>query len=161
MSTTRWETLHGAYGPAKELPVLLARARVAPGSKRYTDEPWFTLWSTLCHQGDVYTASYAALPELIAIAEARKLEPAVVRDCLLLAAFIEVERVSPEEGHTPPPLGADLADAYRVSLEIGSAVAASVLSHERDPERRRALMIAHAALRGDVAEARRLEHLED
>jgi hypothetical protein len=109
----------------------------------------------------VYSASYAAVPELIAIAKSRILEPAVVRDCLLLASFIEVERVSSEEGHTPPPLGSDLASAYHASLAVGADLASAMLIRETDLERKRALAIAHAALQGDVAEARRLEQLEE
>src|SRR2546426_5104183 len=44
-----------------------------------------SLWSALCHQGDVYTASYAALPELVKIAS--DLEPGVAVECLHLAAL--------------------------------------------------------------------------
>jgi len=29
------------------------------------DEPWFTLWSSLAHQGDVYSASFAAVPHVV------------------------------------------------------------------------------------------------
>jgi hypothetical protein len=29
-------------------------------------EPWFALWSALAHQGDVYSASFAAVPHIIA-----------------------------------------------------------------------------------------------
>jgi len=160
MSTTRWGTLRGAYGPATEVPLLLKTARVAPASKTYSDEPWFSLWSTLCHQGDVYSASYAAVPELIDIATARIREPAAVSDCLLLAAFIELERASPEDGHLPPPLESDLATAYHASLVVGADLASVLLTRETDSERRRTLAIAHAALRGEVAEARRLERLD-
>jgi hypothetical protein len=31
-------------------------------------EPWFTLWSALAHQGDVYFAALAQLPSLVATA---------------------------------------------------------------------------------------------
>ncbi|HWS70134.1 MAG TPA: hypothetical protein VN325_45810 [Steroidobacteraceae bacterium] len=28
--------------------------------------PWFTIWSSLAHQGDVYSASFAAVPHIVA-----------------------------------------------------------------------------------------------
>jgi hypothetical protein len=28
-------------------------------------EPWFSLWSSLAHQGDVYSASFAAVPHVV------------------------------------------------------------------------------------------------
>jgi hypothetical protein len=159
MSTTRWDMLRDAYGPATEIPALLDSARRAPPGRKYTDEPWFSLWSALCHQGDVYTASYAAVPELIAIAMTRKTDPAAAFECLHLAACIELERALPE-GCTPPPMEGDFSAAYHASLPIGADIASVLLTGEIDPSRRRALTMAQAAFRGDVAEARRLEQLD-
>jgi hypothetical protein len=31
-----------------------------------TSDPWFSLWSALAHQGDVYSASFAAVPHTLA-----------------------------------------------------------------------------------------------
>ena len=96
MSTIRWDALEHAYGPASNIPGLLDLARRAPASLTSTDEPWSSLWSALCHQSDVYTASYAAVPELVDIADARSADRDAVRDCLLLASVIELERSRPE-----------------------------------------------------------------
>lgn len=64
----RWEKLSHAYGSAADIPELLRQLAGATGPKiRYDSEPWFTLWSSLCHQGDVYDASYAALPHLTVV----------------------------------------------------------------------------------------------
>ena len=30
-------------------------------------EPWFSIWSALAHQGDVFSGSYAALPHIVEI----------------------------------------------------------------------------------------------
>jgi hypothetical protein len=58
-----WEGLRHAYGPAVDIPDLLARLSPDP------DAPvWDELWSRLCHQGTVYSASFAALPALDAAA---------------------------------------------------------------------------------------------
>ncbi|MFJ8609967.1 hypothetical protein ACIRH0_22625 [Streptomyces sp. NPDC093675] len=56
---TDWSELHHAYGTAEDVPGLLDAARPAP-----QDPSWDELWSRLCHQGTVYSASYAALPAL-------------------------------------------------------------------------------------------------
>jgi len=63
-----WKLLEHAYGPAEDIPRLLEQLAEDPRPKsHYEEEPWFTLWSSLCHQGDVYTASYAAVPHLVGI----------------------------------------------------------------------------------------------
>ena len=61
MRVPDWSTLHDAYGSADRIPDLLARAREEDGA-------WPELWSRLCHQGTVYAASFAALPELARLA---------------------------------------------------------------------------------------------
>ncbi|MFE0462549.1 hypothetical protein ACFW1A_25170 [Kitasatospora sp. NPDC058965] len=45
-----------AYGTAEDIPVLFERLGTEPN-----DETWSDLWSRLCHQGGVYSASFAAL----------------------------------------------------------------------------------------------------
>lgn len=55
---TDWSQLSHAYGTAEDIPGLLDRLEPDPRSPVWND-----LWSSLCHQGTVYTASYAALTE--------------------------------------------------------------------------------------------------
>ncbi|MFC5668441.1 hypothetical protein ACFP3U_36470 [Kitasatospora misakiensis] len=62
---TDWSRLSHAYGSAEDIPALLDRIEAAPSAERWSD-----LWSALCHQGSVYSASFAALPRLTAIAAA-------------------------------------------------------------------------------------------
>ena len=54
-----------AYGQASDIPPLLRQLQNLPGSEGQS-EPWFTLWSALAHQGDVFSASFAAVPHVIA-----------------------------------------------------------------------------------------------
>ena len=144
-----WSSLEHAYGNAADVPKLLASARSASAPTDYRDEPWFGLWSALCHQGDVYTASYAALPELVDIARSR--DGAAGAELLLLAGCIELERQS--RGLTVPQ---SLADAYRAAVNGGAQLASSALRTAGEADDRRRLNIALAALTGEVAEARRL-----
>jgi hypothetical protein len=58
---TDWAALQTAYGSAEGIPALLARAAAAGSDDQ---ELWNELYSHLCHQGTVYSGSYAALPAL-------------------------------------------------------------------------------------------------
>ena len=56
---TDWSQLKHAYGTAEDIPALFERLGREPN-----DEAWRDLWSRLCHQGSVYSASFASLPLL-------------------------------------------------------------------------------------------------
>lgn len=78
---TDWSQLTHAYGPAGDIPGRLERLAAHP-----TSESWDDLWSALCHQGSVYSASFAALPWLTVVAGAQDREQAV--NALALAGSI-------------------------------------------------------------------------
>lgn len=61
----RWTTLEHAYGSAVDIPPLLKKLITDLPSSADDQEPWFSLWSALAHQGDVYSASFAAVPHVI------------------------------------------------------------------------------------------------
>ncbi|EIZ79716.1 hypothetical protein WSK_1693 [Novosphingobium sp. Rr 2-17] len=107
----RWETLSHAYGSAADIPELLRQLAGETGPKiNYDSEPWFTLWSRLCHQGDVYDASYAALPHIVEIAcNARG---PIDFSFFQLPAAIEIARHSGKG----PPVPTDLANAYGAAV---------------------------------------------
>lgn len=60
-----WDELNHAFGSAGDIPALLADLAFFPAESSYEAEPWFSLWSSLCHQGDIYSASFAAVPEIV------------------------------------------------------------------------------------------------
>lgn len=64
LDSPAWSTLQHAYGSAVDIPNLLRQLESLPNSEG-TSEPWFSLWSALAHQGDVYTASFAAVPHVV------------------------------------------------------------------------------------------------
>lgn len=78
---TDWSNLEHAHGEAGDVPPLLAG--LSPVS---TAEVWGELWTRLCHQGTVYSASFAALPILADVAE--RWRPADRRMILMLASSI-------------------------------------------------------------------------
>lgn len=65
LSSPRWGELSDAYGSAARIPELLRQLSALP-SDDGSSEPWFSLWGALAHQGDVYSASFAAVPHVIA-----------------------------------------------------------------------------------------------
>ena len=64
LDSPRWAELDHAYGKAHDTPALLAQLEAFPSSLDNA-EPWYSLWSSLAHQGDVYPASFAAVPHVV------------------------------------------------------------------------------------------------
>ena len=60
-----WAKLRDAYGSATDIPLLLDQLSPEPNA-----EVWGELWSRICHQGSVYSASFAAIPRLTEAAAA-------------------------------------------------------------------------------------------
>ena len=94
----RWSELQQAYGQAAGIPKLLSELKA---SENHFDqkERWRSLWSSLCHQGDVYTASYAALPHIVQIAG--DANSTVSFDFFLLPTSIEIARFNGKGPEVP------------------------------------------------------------
>lgn len=80
----RWETMLGGYRVPYDPRPALARLR-----KGDSETAWPELWNELHHQGDVHEASYATVPELVAIYEARAVPD---WNTYALVGTIELER---------------------------------------------------------------------
>lgn len=61
---TDWSKLEHAYGSAEDIPELLAKLSTSESAR-----VWDDLWSRVCHQGSVYSASLPILENLLDIAE--------------------------------------------------------------------------------------------
>ena len=66
LESPKWSELVHAYGTASDIPDLLRQLETMPPSEG-EKEPWFSIWSSLAHQGDVYSASFAAVPHVVRI----------------------------------------------------------------------------------------------
>jgi len=65
-----WSALEDAYGPATDLPGdMRGLVSSAPRKRAAALE---RLWARLCHQGSVYPASVAAVPQLVDLARSRR-----------------------------------------------------------------------------------------
>ncbi|MFD5254043.1 hypothetical protein ACFWM5_14560 [Streptomyces bobili] len=108
---TDWSQLHHAYGTAEDLPGLLDAVSQAP-----SDSGWSELWSRLCHQGTVYSASHAALPALRDMARQRS--PADRREPLLLAGAISASTDQPYGKQDPHvTYAAEMSDLLQLTEE--------------------------------------------
>lgn len=76
-----WSQLKHTYGTAEDIPGLLGQLEPIGSTQAWSD-----LWSRLCHQGSVYSASHAALPTLTRLA--RDWSNADRADPLILAGAI-------------------------------------------------------------------------
>lgn len=79
---TDWDALNHAYGSASDVPGLIERWCEAQDDKQPLDE----LWSRLCHQGTVYSASFATVPLLLEVGA--KLGSEKCRDAVILVGSI-------------------------------------------------------------------------
>lgn len=143
----RWSELRHAYGPAGDIPGLLRQLESFPVA-RGDDEPWFSLWGSLCHQGDAYSASFAAVPHIVRVlaTDPLRADPSFFQ----LPACIEIARA---RHSTPVP--PDLQGAYSAALAALPALVGSAASREWDSSFLCCALSAVAAATGHpgVAEA--------
>lgn len=142
INSPQWKNLTHAYGSAADIPALLEQLKTAPPQRDGTVEPWYSLWSALCHQYDVYTASYAALPHIVAIAGSRPVSERV--DHLLLAASIEAFCHFDDA----PPMPEDLWEAYQQGLKQAADLILECLGVDWQEDETRHLLGALAVMRG-------------
>ncbi|MDL2402868.1 hypothetical protein [Rhizobium mayense] len=146
----RWKELLHAYGNAEDVPELLSVLGSSPGPKVDVNvEPWHSLWSCLCHQGDVYTASYAAVPHIVKIAN--ETQGPIDRSFFLLPAAIEVARRTGQ--------GPELCDLYAEDYHDAIKQLVDTVSIHRNEAWDQAMLLSVAAAQAvakghvDVAEA--------
>lgn len=109
LSSPRWQELEHAYGGAGDIPALLEQIALLPEDKDDSG-PWFRLWSALAHQGDVYSASFAAVPHVIA---ALATSPTMAHESYFhFPAWVEICR-----GKQEIAVPTELHDSYFSSLD--------------------------------------------
>jgi hypothetical protein len=143
----RWSELETAYGSAADIPGLLRQLASLPAS-RGKDEPWFSLWSSLAHQGDVYSASFAAVPHVIcALATAPDRAGA---SFFQFPTWVEICRQK-----TKTPIPDDLHRAYFAALARLPSLVAAAADRKWDDDLLACALAAVAAAKGfgTVAEA--------
>lgn len=152
----RWSSLGHAYGKAANIPDLLRQLAGSSEPKAgHSEEPWFSLWSALCHQGDVYDASYAALPHIVEIA-CRTTKP-IDKSFFLLPAAIEIARCNGSGPVVPVFLEASYTTGFRRLSE-----AVMMHSHrDLDQDELQCLLSALAAAKGKTRLAEAIMELDE
>jgi len=147
LDSPRWNSLQHAYGAASDIPALLRQLDDLPDSEG-DSEPWFSLWSALAHQGDVYSASFAAVPHVI---QALSAAPAKAHFTYFqFPAWVEICRSN--KGVAVPD---DLLPAYSEALSKLPSLVAAAAEREWDESLLACALSATAASKGfaGVAEA--------
>jgi len=140
LESPRWTQLQHAYGNASDIPGLLVQLK--PDSRTGgKEEPWFSLWSALAHQGDIYSATFAAVPHVIEIF-ARSPSNASA-DFPHFAAWVEICRWK-----KAVEIPNDLAPDYHHSLSRMPSLIAASASSDWDEDFRRGALAALAACTG-------------
>lgn len=145
LDSHRWSELEHAYGPAANIPSLLRQLGELPPSNKEA-EPWFTLWSALAHQGDVYSASFAAVPHVV-----HALTSAPSRadhSYFQFPAWVEICRAKNQV-----EIPSDLRAAYFESLAQLPALVAAASNRSWEPDFLACALAAVAAAKGQPAVA--------
>lgn len=127
LDSKRWSKLSDAYGDASHIPGLLVELQSLPPDADSEAEPYFSLWSALCHQGDIYTASYAAVPHIVRIMGTAS--ERVPMTLFLLVACIEIARSEGRGPAMPRDLKAEYAAALARIPELVSEAARTKWDH--------------------------------
>ena len=147
LDSNRWIELHHAYGAAGDIPALLSQLLERPAGTA-NEEPWFSLWSALAHQGDVYGASFAAVPYVVAAIA--KGPNRVSSTYFQFPAWVEICR-----HHKNIDIPEDLSKAYFDALAMLPSLVAAAALRKWDDNFLACALSAIAAAKGfpAVAEA--------
>jgi hypothetical protein len=154
LESERWGQLNTAYGAAASIPKLVRALEPFPPYEGARAEPYFSLWSALCHQGDIYTASYAAVPHLVRVIEsAPEFAPWTL---FSLVSAIEAARVEGKGPDMPQDLSTDYFEALSRVPQVGLRAAGS----KWDDLRCRAILGCVATAKGHPELGSVIEELE-
>jgi hypothetical protein len=145
LDSPRWSELRHAYGTASDIPTLLRDLDGLPAAEDQ-QEPWFSLWSALAHQGDVYSASFAAVPHVVKALSS--FPTAAGSTYFQFPAWVEICRN--KKGVVIPE---DLSGAYFDALSQLPSLVAAAASREWDEDLLLCALSAIAAAKNQPAVA--------
>lgn len=139
LASARWRDLQQVYGSAEDIGALLAALYANENDDERT-ELWYGVWATLCPDGRVYSAAYAAVPHVLRIATDRDVAERV--SALHFITEVEVSRHQPGA----PGIDDDLLLPYASSIESLPARVAEL--HGMTWDEQTAQVLAAALLAG-------------
>ncbi|MES2392896.1 MAG: hypothetical protein V4555_14720 [Acidobacteriota bacterium] len=152
LDDAHWSELQHAYGSAADMPALLHQLERDPSSEP-SAEPWFSLWSALAHQGDVYPASFAAVPHIVRLI---RLAPFDSRSAYFhFVSWIEICR---QRNAVDVP--ADLLSDYQQALAAIPALVCEAAAYQWNHDFQRCALSALAVAKGDTELGAAIQELE-
>jgi hypothetical protein len=147
LDSLRWNKLRTAYGFANHTPKMLRNLEANPGKKT-----WEAVWSSLCHQGSVYSASIAAIPHVVEFAKRRPPDQRF-EYWNFVGAVASGASLRPSEGDP------DVTEAYFGALQQAEPEIRRALELKPPREETAYLLSALLAVKGARGEAQVIEHL--
>lgn len=141
LDSSIWQTLNHAYGSAKDIPLLLKALTIADENQK---ETWEELWSCLCHQGTVYSASFAAAPHLVVLASTFPREQRL--EFIILVGMIERGRLV----QNGSPLTKMSERTYLASMVVLESLVLDCLQSHWDEYTYKMLFSVLVTIRGNV-----------
>lgn len=137
ISVLNWGQLEHAYGSAEDVPALLSQLSSFPDESLSDQEPWFSLWSSLFHQGNIYSASFAAVPEIVRHLQASPHQATL--SFFALPSSIEIARAK-----NSVPVPSEVSTAYFKSIRALGALAEGWANSKHDGHIAQAAVAAFA-----------------
>jgi hypothetical protein len=153
LDSPEWASLEHAYGSASDIPDLLRQLATLPSSEGNA-EPWFSIWSALAHQGDVYTASFAAVPHVVRFLATAPAAASFVY--FQFPAWVEICRQ--RHGLTVPD---DLSSDYFTALKTLGSLVCAASSRDWDHDFLVCALAAMAVSKGFPLVAEAVQELDD
>jgi hypothetical protein len=154
LSDPAWERYTDCYGSGVRVAACLRALEKNPlqGGEHGDGGVWSQLWSRLAHQGDVYLASYAAVPHLVKIGSSIVADEraAIPLDYLHLPTWIEIVRLTAPDA---PDIPDGLSTAYHDAITALDDLAIGYALRSSDIDIARVVSAALLVARGDAARA--------
>jgi hypothetical protein len=158
LDSPEWANLKHAYGSASDIPALLRQLETLSletlPSPEANPEPWFSIWSALAHQGDVYPASFAAVPHVVRILATAPTAASSVY--FQFPTWVEIcrqrHRLTVQD---------DLSADYFAALKMLAGLVCAASVREWDADFLRCALSAMAVSKGFVLMAEAVQELDD
>ena len=148
-----WKLLRHAYGDAGDMPALLRKIECFPAESDWQSEPWFSLWSALYHQGDIYSASIAAVPRIVSTLSQAPNKATL--SFYLLPASIAIA-----DNANPIAVPAAIRENFTKALTVLGGIAAASLPSVADEDLAKTMQAAVLVWQGDFQQAGELLELD-
>jgi hypothetical protein len=137
LDSNRWSDLEHAYGAASDLPPMLRRLSAGDAGVMSS------LFGSVCHQGSIYSASYAVVAHLM-VAAKPVADPNLRAEILILIGSIRASR--DDRSKVQPP--ADIQQSFLEALPEALELAIATLKTDLEPHTAVHLLQAATALKG-------------